>query len=212
MSILSWLRRKPRGERRYSDAFNLPDDLFAEFTTELVASYSPNGQIQLLIALKNLSVIYDGFVEYQESVGKTFSINEIIKKDEDLLTKQTDEIIIRRLHYFCQACFILRCTEDQERSRILFDSSVEIWINFLKSHHVLQDIIRHNVIWSDLEKSFFVPLGGTRNESLKIIAGVSPDNIASDKRFIEAYKRLNGGRRPLLPRTKHGGSYKTTIN
>jgi len=101
--MLSWFKKKPRVNRDYSEVFDWPHDRFAEFTTKLIAGNEPNGRIQLLIALKNLSLTHSAYSSVQREAGKSSTVRDTVERLEEILERQTDEIAIRRLHWFSQA-------------------------------------------------------------------------------------------------------------
>ncbi len=177
----------------------------------LVENYDPNGRIQLLVALKNLSLINRVYSEYmREKKGKLVTVKNLVEHIEDTLAEKNGELADRRLHWFCQSALILECAVNQEACDAYYEVVLKVWIYFLESHYCMQNVLQHNVIWSDDEKTWFKQIGDN-DQSLMLIASRAPDNIASDKRFKEAYRRLSGGSK-YWSRPRLSDKHSTRIN
>jgi hypothetical protein len=123
----------------------------------LIEESNPNGCLMIVVAFSLIGVHLKWMIEQAEKAPKKHfpkDISGFIDFHSRLLIEETEEIAIRRSHWFAVAGLVNKITEVCVKNEYHEDSAV-IWNCLASSGRIAEHALKDNIVWSRLEKSSF---------------------------------------------------------
>lgn len=155
--MFNWFKRKPIPSPLVL-ILDLDDAAFVKAIHSVTESGRPNAWAMCVVAYETLLPIMEISFEFARSIGDKTApadLDGYIRLLAERLEENKDEVKRRRIGWLFQAALILRATRKAETNSVLLPEVAAIWIALVRGGSVLHAAIKHNVLWSDLEKSFF---------------------------------------------------------
>jgi hypothetical protein len=149
--MFGWFRKKKKP--RVADVLRMDDARFVEALNIVIKKEDSSRCAMIVVAYCNLSPILEVSLAQP---GLPKNLDEVLCMLAEKIETETDDIGLRRCHWFLLAGLIKRATDKQSIISNSHDKIADIWLHLINGSKPIVHLLKHNVIWSDSEKTFFM--------------------------------------------------------
>ena len=183
-------KKKTQNELIIEMLLSVDDIQFIDAVSNGVTKGEPSAHVMTIVAINILPTFMDVFSRQDQSNSK-----EKLPKNLDEFIwfcakydAPGDDIGMRRMSWFMQAGLIKRATTLGQGRDDVLDPIIDLWLSLIKSGRFIPQVLQHNIIWEDFEKSYFSHIKNDIDGMSYIAQFIMPKYLRSHpdiKRFSE---------------------------
>jgi hypothetical protein len=182
--MFGWFSKKKK-EPKAAEILRIDDNHFVDTINLMVTKETPASCAMIIVAYRNLSPLLD---VSKALPGLPSNIDEFLYMLAEKIETETEEIGLRRTMWFFLSGLIKRATDKASVTPHLQDKIVTIWIHLINGSKPIAHLLKHNVIWSDSEKLYFLDIQDEKSGMEYTLNAVAPAWIRKHSLIINFAK------------------------
>jgi hypothetical protein len=194
--MFDWFRKKAREPAKpHADGaamLALSNPAFVDLCVKMIRGDQPGANAMVVVAFDLLRVTLPLGAHALKLEGKNNSPDDVFRTLFDHCMSGTNDVVNQRRHgAFLRALLFHDLMRREESDPTLHAAVVGIWVELASSGRFIRNLLEHNIVWSDVEKSPFRDFKTDDDVVSYIVNSIVPARYRSHRTFQELGKKHN---------------------
>jgi hypothetical protein len=167
----------------------LPNPAFTDLCVKMIQGEQPGAKALVVVAFNVVSILLPLSACALKLEGKDHQTDVLRTLFDGFMSMPNDELNRRRREAFLRAWLFHELIRREETDLTLHKIVVDIWVDLAGSCQYLPNLLEHNIVWSDEEKSWLKDFKTGDEAVSKIVNILIPARYRADPKFEELGKK-----------------------